>query len=200
LKSWKLASQRAPDAAPVARRRAARSRSAASVANSASTHATPNFAAASNHTARRAGSGTACAPDAPPSEDPTPAQGEEQRQREADEKAKAKAKEKEKERERREKEAHSMGYLIVDSRPPAEIFVDGAKVGDTPLFRLPLTPGLHSVRAVIATGDAKEFTVEIKAGKAVNRLLSWKSAPALPVDAGPELLAPDAPEPLRPRP
>jgi serine/threonine-protein kinase len=57
------------------------------------------------------------------------------------------------------------GFYIVDSRPYARIYIDGKDHGETPLFRVPLSPGRHAVRAELPDGRKKQFTIEIKPGK-----------------------------------
>jgi serine/threonine-protein kinase len=70
------------------------------------------------------------------------------------------------------------GYFSIDSQPYATIFVDGQRLpgnrAQTPLFRLPLPPGRHGVRAVLADGREQTFTIEIESGKELNwRRLTW---------------------------
>jgi serine/threonine-protein kinase len=57
------------------------------------------------------------------------------------------------------------GYLSIDSQPYATIYVDGKKVGETPLLKLALPPGKRRIRAVRADGQEKRLTVEIRPGK-----------------------------------
>jgi eukaryotic-like serine/threonine-protein kinase len=57
------------------------------------------------------------------------------------------------------------GFLSIDSRPWAQIYVDGRNLGETPIFRAQLAPGRYRVRAVSATGDARRFTVTIRPGR-----------------------------------
>jgi serine/threonine-protein kinase len=66
------------------------------------------------------------------------------------------------------------GYFTVDSRPWATIYVDGKKLGVTPLLRVPLSPGSHVLRAVSQTGREQRFKVVIESGKeAPRRRLVW---------------------------
>jgi len=66
------------------------------------------------------------------------------------------------------------GWLTVDSRPYATVFVDGKNVGLTPVLRLSLAPGLHRVRAVTADGQQQRFRVVIEPGReAPRRRLVW---------------------------
>ena len=57
------------------------------------------------------------------------------------------------------------GYYLVDSRPYARIYVDGKDHGETPLFRVPLPPGRHTVRAVLPDGRKQQFVIEIRSGQ-----------------------------------
>ncbi len=60
------------------------------------------------------------------------------------------------------------GQLSVSSDPYATIYLDGRKLGDTPLFRERLTAGKHAVRAVRGDGREQSVTIEIEAGKERN--------------------------------
>jgi serine/threonine-protein kinase len=57
------------------------------------------------------------------------------------------------------------GFFSIDSSPYATIYVDGKKLGVTPLFRVALDPGSHRVKAVNASGDSQRFRVQIRSGK-----------------------------------
>ena len=73
----------------------------------------------------------------------------------------------------RERDTRS-GWLTVDSRPYATIFVDGKKVGLTPVLRLALPPGAHQVRAVLDDGRQQRFRVVIEpARETPRRRLVW---------------------------
>jgi len=61
------------------------------------------------------------------------------------------------------------GLLTLDARPYATIYVDGRKVGDTPIVDLPLSPGEHRVRAVSADGAVRSFRVTIHSGDVMRR-------------------------------
>ena len=58
------------------------------------------------------------------------------------------------------------GTFSIDSEPYATIFIDGKKVGDTPLYKLPLAAGKHKVRAVSAAGT-QNFSIEVQPGQAL---------------------------------
>jgi serine/threonine-protein kinase len=57
------------------------------------------------------------------------------------------------------------GLFSIESDPYATIYVDGHKLGVTPIIQHPLAAGRHRVRAVIADGRTKEQTLEVPAGK-----------------------------------
>ena len=61
------------------------------------------------------------------------------------------------------------GWLLVLARPWADVTVDGRRVGETPLARIPLAPGSHGV--VLTHPDYEPFTrkVDIRPGE-VTRL------------------------------
>ena len=58
------------------------------------------------------------------------------------------------------------GYLSIDARPWASVFVDGQRVGDTPLGALPVEPGRHVVKLVNPdTGKQHEEKVTVRPGE-----------------------------------
>ena len=66
------------------------------------------------------------------------------------------------------------GLLSIDSTPYATIYVDGAKLGVTPLVKRSIAAGRHKLRAVLADGRSKEITIEIPAGKLARPIqLTW---------------------------
>jgi serine/threonine protein kinase len=62
-----------------------------------------------------------------------------------------------------------VGYFSVDASPYASIYVDDVLVGITPLLRVPLRPGKHSVRAVAEDGSVQRFPITIVAGETETR-------------------------------
>jgi serine/threonine-protein kinase len=64
------------------------------------------------------------------------------------------------------------GFVSMNSNPNATNYVDGKNVGDTPLAKLELKPGVHRVKAVSAKGT-KEFQVRIESGKVVRYPIRW---------------------------
>ena len=64
------------------------------------------------------------------------------------------------------------GYFSVDALPYATIYIDGKSAGITPLVRVPLKPGKHTVRAVAENGMVNRFTISIKPGDTISRRLN----------------------------
>jgi hypothetical protein len=66
------------------------------------------------------------------------------------------------------------GTLSIDSTPYARIYVDGAYLGDTPLFGEQVPSGKHQFKAVLQDNRTKTFTVEIRPGQLTNwGKLAW---------------------------
>ena len=67
------------------------------------------------------------------------------------------------------------GSYSVGSEPYATIYIDGKKVGDTPLFQHVLPAGKHMVRAVRSDdGRQQKFLIDVAPGKTVNSgKLTW---------------------------
>jgi serine/threonine-protein kinase len=64
------------------------------------------------------------------------------------------------------------GFLSVASTPFSTIWVDGKKIGDTPIYKLSLAPGPHRVRAV--AGDrTKTFEVTVRSGEVATQRIDW---------------------------
>jgi serine/threonine-protein kinase len=59
----------------------------------------------------------------------------------------------------------SPGWVSLDSEPYATIYIDGKKVGVTPLARIPLSPGTHRVKAVSSQGGEQIYNVNIESSK-----------------------------------
>ena len=57
--------------------------------------------------------------------------------------------------------AAASGWYAIDSSPYATIFIDDHNVGDTPLDRIALPAGAHRVRAVLADGRQRTFSITI---------------------------------------
>ena len=70
--------------------------------------------------------------------------------------------------------AEEPGQYSVDAKPYATIFIDGKSYGETPLFKVPLAPGKHRVRAVREDGEVRRYTVTIEPGKLTSSgTLAW---------------------------
>ncbi len=57
------------------------------------------------------------------------------------------------------------GFYSIDANGPTTIFVDGKNIGETPLTKLPLKPGPHTVKAMGPKGKTKEIKIVIYGGK-----------------------------------
>lgn len=58
--------------------------------------------------------------------------------------------------------ARSQGMLRVITDRPADVWVDGVRVGRTPMRALPLQPGWHEVKVVAATGRRTRHTAKTR--------------------------------------
>ncbi len=67
------------------------------------------------------------------------------------------------------------GTITIDSAPVyAVIYIDGKKIGETPLVNIKVAPGKHAVRAVSPSGATKNLSITIESGKtAPVRKISW---------------------------
>jgi serine/threonine-protein kinase len=58
------------------------------------------------------------------------------------------------------------GKITIDSTPVyAVIFVDGKRLGETPLVNISIAAGKHSVRAVSPSGTTRNLSITIESGK-----------------------------------
>ena len=57
------------------------------------------------------------------------------------------------------------GFYSIDANGPTTIFVDGKNIGETPLTKLPLKPGPHTVKALGPKGKTREIKIVIYGGK-----------------------------------
>jgi len=72
------------------------------------------------------------------------------------------------------------GQLTLGARPWAHVTIDGEHRPDTPLVRLPLSAGLHSIKlACPATGKELRFIVQIEPGKELRRVADLVGEPRL---------------------
>jgi hypothetical protein len=66
------------------------------------------------------------------------------------------------------------GFYSVDSKPYATIYIDDKSYGETPVFKVQLTPGKHRVRAVRSDGKSQRLSITIQPGKLFSSgTLSW---------------------------
>jgi serine/threonine-protein kinase len=66
------------------------------------------------------------------------------------------------------------GQLSVESSPFAKVFFDGRLLGITPIIHLSVPAGKHRLRAVLADGRTKDWTVDVPPGHAAPPFnLSW---------------------------
>jgi serine/threonine-protein kinase len=64
--------------------------------------------------------------------------------------------------------------VSIDSEPYATIFIDGTRIGITPLLKHALPPGRHTLRAVLEDGRTQNRTIDIPAGKHAKPIhLNW---------------------------
>jgi hypothetical protein len=65
------------------------------------------------------------------------------------------------------------GTLRINSRPWAQIFIDGRPVGNTPQPNLPIGPGNHKIQLVNQPmGLSKAFSVNVKPGDVVTKVMN----------------------------
>lgn len=57
------------------------------------------------------------------------------------------------------------GFFTIDANRKTTIYVDNVRYGETPMVRLPLTPGPHKVKAVTKGKKPKEFMITIIGGR-----------------------------------
>ncbi len=65
------------------------------------------------------------------------------------------------------------GYLTIDASPYASIFVDGKKLGITPLVRVELPSGRRNIRAVTADGRVQRFRLRVRPNATVTRRIRF---------------------------
>jgi len=57
------------------------------------------------------------------------------------------------------------GFFSIAATATTQIYIDNKLIGDTPLTRLPLTPGPHKVKAVGPHGKIKQLTITMLGGQ-----------------------------------
>lgn len=66
------------------------------------------------------------------------------------------------------------GTFSIDSKPFAQIYLDGKYVDVTPILKRSIASGRHRLRAVLNDGRAKELTLEVPPGRAAKPIvLTW---------------------------
>jgi len=73
----------------------------------------------------------------------------------------------------RKAHVRSRGRLSIDSKPYAVIFVDGRKLGETPLVELSLPAGRHRLRAQLSDGRSRTIVVRVRPGTLTTRRFHW---------------------------
>jgi hypothetical protein len=66
------------------------------------------------------------------------------------------------------------GFLTINAEPYATLYVNGKKRGFTPVVRLSLPPGAHTLKLVSSAGQPdKTLRVKIAAGQEVRKFVKW---------------------------
>jgi hypothetical protein len=66
------------------------------------------------------------------------------------------------------------GFFSVDASAKTVIYIDGKRVGEAPLTRYPVPPGIHKVKAVGPRNKTQRFDIEIYGGKDTDHpTLEW---------------------------
>lgn len=66
------------------------------------------------------------------------------------------------------------GMISIDSRPYATIYVDGRRIGVTPIIGYKVRPGRRRIKAVTASGETRRFTMRVRPGKRARaKRLTW---------------------------
>jgi serine/threonine-protein kinase len=72
-----------------------------------------------------------------------------------------------------EKKKEPPGKLSIDARPWATIYIDGKKIGPTPIVNRDVPAGDHTIRAVAEDGTEKTMRVRVEPGGTVRRKVTW---------------------------
>ena len=75
------------------------------------------------------------------------------------------------------------GFFTIDASAKTTIYVDNVRYGETPMQRLPLTPGPHKVKAVTKGKKPREFMITIIGGRDTEQeTIDWEgpAPPPLP--------------------
>jgi serine/threonine-protein kinase len=65
------------------------------------------------------------------------------------------------------------GKLYMDAKPWATIYVDGKKIGATPILGVSIGVGDHTIRAVTEDGRSKSLSVRVESGQTVRKKVTW---------------------------
>ncbi|HEY8144374.1 MAG TPA: PEGA domain-containing protein, partial [Kofleriaceae bacterium] len=66
------------------------------------------------------------------------------------------------------------GFLTINAEPYATVYVDGKKRGFTPVVRLALPAGEHSIKLVSSAGQSdRRMTVKVSSGQEVRKFVKW---------------------------
>jgi serine/threonine protein kinase len=57
------------------------------------------------------------------------------------------------------------GFFSIDADAKTTIFIDGKRIGEAPLTRLPLPPGIHKIKAIGPRSKVQKFEITIYAAK-----------------------------------
>jgi eukaryotic-like serine/threonine-protein kinase len=65
------------------------------------------------------------------------------------------------------------GKLYVDARPWATIYIDGSKIGQTPILGATISAGDHTLKAISEDGKSKTMRIKVEPGGTVRRKVTW---------------------------
>ncbi len=65
------------------------------------------------------------------------------------------------------------GRMTIDAKPWATIYIDGKKVGTTPLVGIEVPAGQHTIKAVTHDGQSKTTRVDVAPGGELRRRFHW---------------------------
>jgi serine/threonine protein kinase len=66
------------------------------------------------------------------------------------------------------------GFFSITATAKTQIYVDNNKIGDTPLTRLPLSPGPHKIKAIGPHGKTRQMNITIYGGRDVDEgIITW---------------------------
>jgi PEGA domain/Gram-negative bacterial TonB protein C-terminal len=70
----------------------------------------------------------------------------------------------------------TQGFLTLDAYPLGTVFIDGVKVGDVPITRYGVTPGVHTIRIECSGYKTQTFQVQVDAGHIVRKRITLTPA------------------------